>query len=388
MNDFYLIRKNLTRNKLRLSLNAFAIFIAFFLFGVLGAIKFAFNAGIDVSGADRLIVINKISFTQVMPYSYINKVRNTEGVKTVTWQNWFGGYYQDPRNQVFSFASDADSFFDVYDDLVVSPEHLSNWKQNRIGVLVGEQTMNTYGWQVGDRLPLQSTIFFQKATGTKAWEFEISGTFKGESDAVVTNYLVLHYDYFMEAQSWGGDYVGWIIVKTEDSSQNDIVMKAIDSQFENSAAETKTDTEAAFQKSFVEQIGDINFILNAVILAAFFTILLIVANSMLVSVRERTREIAVLKTLGFSATRVFKMVISESMLLAFLGGFFGLLLAVVMVQGASEVPEVSRLFPVLYVDGETVSSAVIYMALLGVAAGILPAYRALNLNTITALTKG
>ena len=387
MNDFYLVRKNLTRNKLRLVLNAFAIFIAFFLFGVLGAIKYAFEAGVEVSGADRLVVVNKISFTQVLPYSYINKTRAVENVKHVTWANWFGGYYEQPRQQAMSFAVDPESYFQVYDDLIADEAALSAWFNNRVGIMVGERLAATYGWKVGDRIPLSSNIFMQ-ANGSKAWEFEVSGIFKGNSEAIDTNYLLMHYKYFMDTQSWGGDYVGWLSVSTKDPEFNEQVIRDIDAQFENSGAETKTDTEAAFQKAFVEQLGDINFILNAVLLAAFFTILLIVGNSMLISVRERTRELAVLKTLGFSAPRVFKMVLSESLLLAFIGGLSGLFCAAVAVQGMAHVPELSRMLPILILTHETTIKALIFMACLGVAAGIIPAYRALKLNTIDALTRG
>ena len=386
MNDFYLVRKNLTRNKLRLILNTFAIFIAFFLFGVLGAIKYAFEAGVEVSGADRLVVINKISFTQVLPYAYINKIKSVENVKHVTWSNWFGGYYQTPRQQVFSFAADPDTYFNVYEDNIVDEKQLKNWKSNRVGVMVGDRLATTYGWKIGDRIPLNSSIFEQK-NGSKAWEFEVSGVFKGQSESVDTNYLLLHYDYFMEAQQWGGDYIGWLIVTTEDPEFNEQVMYAIDDMFANSSAETKTDTEAAFQKAFVEQIGDIGFILNSVILAAFFTILLIVGNSMLVSVRERTREIAVLKTLGFSAQRVFGIVLSESMLLAIFGGMLGLGLAYLVVGGMSHVPEIARMLPILILTNKTALFAALYMLILGFASGMLPAYRALKLNTIDGLTR-
>lgn len=387
MNDFYLVRKNLTRNKIRLILNTFAIFIAFFLFSVLGTIKYAFDAGIEVSGDDRLVVVNKISFTQPLPYAYINKIRSVEKVKRVTWANWFGGYYQDPKQQVFSFAVDQESYFDVYDDLVVSEETLQSWKKNRIGVLIGENLARNYDWKIGDRLPLNSNIFMQKS-GNKAWEFEISGFFKGESEAIDTSYLLIHYDYFIEAQSFGGDWIGWLVVQTDAPEFNDQVIKGIDLQFENSAAETKTDTEAAFQQAFIEQIGDISFILNSVVLAAFFTILLIVGNSMLISVRERTNELAVLKTLGFSAPRVFAMVLGESLLLALIGGALGVMFASVFIEGASKAPQITKMLPILILTGKTVAMAFLYMLCLGVLAGIIPAYRALKLNTIEALSRG
>lgn len=387
MSDFYLVRKNLTRRPLRSIFNAFAIFSAFFLFGLIGAIKYAFDAGIEVSGADRLMVVNKISFTQSLPYSYINKIRPIENIKHLTWMNWFGGYYQNPRQQAFSFAVDPKSYFQVYDDLVVSDTERENWYKNRAGILVGEALAKTYGWRVGDRVPLSSSIFMQDG-GSSVWDFEITGIFRGQSKSVDTNYLLMHYKYFMETQSWGGAYIGWLVVNTKDPKFNQQVINEIDQQFENSQAETKTDTEAAFQKAFVEQLGDIGFILNSVVLAAFFTILLIVGNSMLISVRERTKEIAVLRTLGFPGERIFGMILSESLFLSVTAGAIGLLVAFGATQLIASVPQIKKMLPMLIINLDTVGSAFLSMFALGLSAGILPAYRGLKLNTINALTRG
>lgn len=387
MNEFTLVRKNLTRNKLRLSLNIFAIMIAFFLFGSLGSIKNAFDAGVELSADDRLVTVNKISFTQTMPLAYVNKIRSVEGVQKVTWANWFGGYYQDPKKQAMTFIVDPESYLEVYSELVLPEEQRSAWINNRQSVIVGEAMARNLGWSVGDKVPLSSNIFSHKEGG-QTWDVVIEGIFKGDDAKIDTNYILMHHKYFFETQSYGGEWVGWLTLTTGNPEINETVSRAIDAQFENSAAETETSTEAAFNKAFIEQIGDIGLILTSVILAAFFTILLIVGNSMVLAIRERTNEIAVMKTLGFPAGNVFRMVLIESILLAVIGGLLGLGLAEFIVSGMKNVPQVASMFPNLVLDADTRLTALAYMVGLGVLTGFLPALRALRLNTIDALSRG
>ncbi|WP_185234318.1 ABC transporter permease [Teredinibacter franksiae] len=384
MNSVTLVRKNLTRNKLRLSLNCFAIFIAFLLFGSLGAIKNAFESGIEVAAADRLMVVNKINFTQTLPIAYVNKIRAVEGVKHATWANWFGGYYQEPANQLMTFAVDPASYFDVYDDLLLSEEALSNWQKDRQGILVGERIALARGWKVGDRIPVSSNIFSQQ-NGSSTWEFNISGIFKPENPQTDTSYTLIHYKYFMETQVWGGDWIGWVPLSTDDPMINEEVMNAIDNMFANSPAETETSTEAQFGKAFIEQIGDIGFIIMSVVMSAFFTILLIVGNSMWQSIRERTNEIAVLKTIGFTANKVFSMVLAESFLLATIGGLLGLLMAWVLVMGIA--PLTQSFLPALVLGKSVFLAGLVFIAILGFVTGIVPAWQAMKLNTIDALNR-
>ncbi|MBX2857398.1 MAG: FtsX-like permease family protein [Cellvibrionaceae bacterium] len=379
------IRKNLTRNKLRLCLNSFAIFIAFLLFGALGAIKNAFESGVEVAAADRLVVVNKISFTQPIPYAHINKIRSVEGVKHVTWANWFGGYYQDPRDQLITFAVDPETYFLVYDDIDVGPGELEAWQNDRQGIVIGEGIARAKGWQVGDRVPISSNIFSKKEDGSSTWEFNISGTFRPKNPQTGSNYALIHYKYFMETQIWGGDWVGYLPLTTKDPALNEPVIKAIDALFANSAAETKTSTEAQFNKAFLEQVGDIGFIIMSVVLSAFFTILLIVGNSMWQSIRERTNEIAVLKTLGFTAKKVFSLILAESFLLAFLGGLLGLLAAWALVRAIT--PLTQNFLPALVMGKGVFLGGLGFIVVLGFVTGIVPAWQAMKLNTIDALNR-
>ncbi|MDN3638353.1 FtsX-like permease family protein [Simiduia curdlanivorans] len=385
MNDFYLIIKNITRKKLRLTLTLFSIFIAFTIFGAITALKASLDSGIDMSADNRLVVVNKINFTVSIPYAYVNKIKAMEGVKDVTHANWFGGYYQEPATQIMSFAIDPESYFKVYEELIVEPAEFQTWLNNQSGMLVGERLAKVYGWKVGDRVPISSNIFSQK-TGGQTWEFTVDGIFRAEDLKVDTGYMVFHYKYFRETNSYGGDSVGWLTLTTTDARLNETVAKAVDDNFANSSAETKTSTEKAFNKAFLEQIGNIGLIIFGVVFMAFFTILIVVGNTMVLAIRERTNEIAVLKTLGFTSMRIFNMVLAESLLLAFIGGLLGLTAAHLIVQAMSA--QLAKFLPNIAVDQSVVIQALIYMALLGLITGIMPALNALRLNIVTAFNRG
>lgn len=385
MKDFYLIYKNLTRKKMRLFLTTFAIFIAFLIFGAIMSLRSALNAGVEMSADNRLVVVHKTSFTNPLPYAYVNKVKAIEGVKDVTHANWFGGYFKEPRNQVVSLAVDPQSYMTVYPELVVEPEQLSRWYKNQTGILVGERIAIANNWKVGDRIPLSSNIFSQK-TGGQTWEFEIDGIFKGNEEKIDTSYVLIHYKYFNETQSWGGDSIGWLILTTLDAGLNEQVAKVIDSEFANSNNETDTSTEQAFNKAFIDQIGNIGLIIFGVVFMAFFTILIVVGNTMVLAIRERTNEIAVLKTLGFASARIFKMVLVESCLLAFLGGLLGIGGAFIIIKGASE--QMARFLPNLVLGSDVLLQALAYMLVLGLITGIAPAISALRLNIVAAFSRG
>ncbi len=387
MSDFYLVLKNIGRNKLRLLLNTFAIIIAFLLFGVLGSINNAFNAGVELSADDRLVVINKINFTQPMPFSYVEKVRSVEGVRQITHANWFGAYVEGSKNFFAGFAVDPATYLDVYADWFALPDaERQAWQNNRQGMIVGEKLAQSFGWKVGDRVPISSNIF-SKADGSHVWDMEVVGIVAPRSSQADTNFLLFHYKYFIETQTFGSDWIGWIVITTDDPSLNDKVAAAIDGQFANSFYETETSSEAQFNKAFIEQIGSIGMIITSVVAAAFFTLLLIVGNSMALAIRERTKEIGVFKTLGFSARHVFRLVLWESLLLAAVGGLLGLLLAQFAIDGLSQVPAIKNMMPNLVLTANIFIQAVLYILALGLVTGIIPAYRAMQLNIVDALSR-
>ena len=383
MNDFVLIGKNLFRKKLRAVLMLASILIAFLIFGVLAGFERAFNSGEDVAAADRLMVVNKINFTQPLPIAYYNRVRSLEGVRQATHFNWFGGYYQEPKNFLIVMAVEPESYMQVYQDQIDIPTDAREaFMRERTGALVGETMLKKWGWKVGDRVPIMSNIFTQKS-GSRTWDFTIVGTFKGRQPSVDTNFMVFQYQYFNETQNLGRDVIGWLALNTSGAAANERVAKAIDEMFANSFHETSTDTEKAFNKAFAAQLGNIALIVALVVGAAFATILMIVGNTMAMAVRERTREIGVLKTLGFSGRRILRLVLGESVLLALLGGLPGIALA--WAFAAAMETSVGNFIPGFAVTPGIALTAVALMLGLGLATGLIPAINAMRLNIATAL---
>jgi putative ABC transport system permease protein len=383
MNDFVLIGKNLFRKKLRAALMIVSILIAFLIFGVLAGFQRAFNAGEDVAAADRLMVVNKINFTQPLPISYFNRVRGIDGVRQVTHFNWFGGYYQEPKNFLIVMAVEPETYMQVYDDQIDIPAQARQaFVRERTGALVGESMLKKWGWKVGDRVPIMSNIFTQR-NGSRTWDFTIVGTFTGRKPNIDTNFMVFQYQYFNETQNLGRDFIGWMALNTSSPAANERVAKAVDEMFANSFHETSTDTERAFNKAFAAQLGNIALIVALVVGAAFATILMIVGNTMVMAVRERTREIGVLKTLGFPGGRILRLVLGESVLLALLGGLPGIALAALF--AAAMETSVGNFVPGFAVTPGIALTAVALMIVFGLVTGLIPAINGSRLRIATAL---
>lgn len=379
----YLVWRNLVRKPLRLWLTLFAIVIAFLIWGVLGSFMANFGSAVDSSADNRMVTVNKVNFTQPLPSAYVNKIRALEGVETVSWQSWFGAYYREPSNVMVAMAIEPDTYLTIYGDMLrLPPEQREAFLKNRQGAIVGERLARRQGWKVGDRVPIQSNIY-SRADGSHTWEMDIAGIFTRKRPEDDTNSMYFHWKYLDEARSFGKDNVGMIVFRTKNPADNDRIADVIDAQFANSFYETQTDTAKAFNRAFVAQFGNIALIIKAVVSAAFFTILLIVANTMVLAIRERTTEIAVLKTLGFRSSRVFAMVLGESLLLACGGGLLGLGLAWVAIGLMKQ--SLSDVVPQLALGLPVVLQAIGFMVALGLVTGIVPAYAALRLNIITAL---
>ena len=382
MSYFLLLRKNLTRKPLRLFLTIISVFTAFLIFGVLKSFDSALNAGVELAGADRLVTMSKISLIQPLPYAHYTKIKATEGVENATFAVWFGGYYQDPQQLFAAFAVEPESYLDIYPELVLTEEERKNYLANRRGMVVGQALAAVYGWQVGDTVPIMSNIWSDQAGG-RTWEFTVEGIFTGEDKQTDTTYMMFHYDYLNEARAFAKDTIGWLVVKTVSPDVNTDVSQAIDSQFANSPAETKTDTEEAFGKAFLEQFGNIGLIITSVVGAAFFTILLIAGNTMILSVRERTNEIAVLKSLGFSNGRVVSLVVFEAMLLVLLGGLPALGFSWLLIEAAKAA--LSGGLSTLALTPEIILQAFSYMILLSLITGGFPAWNAMRIHVAAAL---
>jgi putative ABC transport system permease protein len=384
MNDGTLVRKNLFRKKLRTTLLIISIFIAFLLFGVLGSFNYAFNYAANPSGANRLMTINKINFTQTLPYAYLNRIRNVEGVEVASMMNWFGGYYQETKNQVQTFAVEPESFMDVYSaDVLMPAEQRAAFIQDRTGIIIGADTAERYGFKVGQRIPLHSDIYTNRTDGRQVWDFNIVGIWRAAKPESPSSGAYFNYEYLRESATFGNDTVGMIAMRTVSPEANDAIAKRIDAMFANSSAETKTQDELAFGRAFLAQLGDINFIITLVVSAAFAAILMVVGNTMWMAVRERTKEIGVMKTLGFSDGRIVRMVLGESLLLSVIGASLGLGVAALMLMAMNTALRdvVGGVTMSLWVAGIGVVIAIVF----GFVVGFAPAVNALNLKIVEAL---
>ena len=385
MKYFGLIWRNAWRKKIRTSLTILSVFVAFLLFALLSAVGYAFGGGANFADAERLIVINKITLINPLPIAYQNRIAAVPGVRSVTHNTWFGGYYQDERNQFAQFPVDPDEYLSVYSELVLPDEQFEAWRKNRTGAIVGQALADQYGWEVGDRIPIQATIW-TKADGGRTWEFDIEGIFTSETAAAgATAFMLFQYDYFDEARAFGNGTIGWYVLRVEPDSDPVQIADAIDQQFANSANETETSTEEAFAASFAKQYGDIGLIVRLILGAVFFTLLLVAGNTMSQSVRERISELAVLKTLGFTDVSVLVTVLAEAMLILAIGAILGLGLGWLAVEGlnaqyGTQVP--------LYLPPMAFVTAFAIMVVAGILSGIMPAFQAMRLTITDALARG
>jgi putative ABC transport system permease protein len=377
-----LLWSNLRRRRLRLFFTLASIVVAFLLFGLLEALRMAFTGNIDLAGKDRLITQNKLTIIQPMPVNYVARIEAVEGVRQAVGHIWFGGFYQDERNQIVSIVTHTDDFFDVYPEIVVSDEAKRAWPADRTGALVGRALATRFGWKVGDRIPLRSAFYFQN-NGSSTWDLNVSAIFDVPNGD--TNALYFQYDYLNEGRRDGAVGVNWIAMRVDDPAQSPAIARKIDTMFANSNAETKTSTEQAFAQGFANQMGNIAAIVAAVATAVFFTMLLVTANTMAQSVRERTSELAVMKTMGFSSARVTSLVLAEALLITILGGALGLLLASVVAKGASAALE--QFLPFFDVPPQTYLVGAGVMLALGLLSGALPAVQAFRLKIVDALRK-
>jgi putative ABC transport system permease protein len=379
MKYFHLLVASLFRRKIRTLLTTLSFLVALFLFGLLVVVHGAFNQGLDIAGADRLVIINKVSIIQPLPVSYQERLLRIPGVKEVTHQNWFGGVYQDERNFFPQMANDDETFRSVFNEFKISDDEWHNYMADREGAIVGQDLIRRYHWKIGDRIPLKGTIF------TGAWEFNIRGVYHGTREQDDNTQFWFHYKYLEERENayWKG-LVGWYTVKVNNPDDSVRIAKQIDEMFANSPWETKTDTEKSFAASWVKQAGNISFLMMSIGGVVFFTLLLVTGNTMAIAVRERMRELAVLKAVGFTDGFVLLLVLAESLLVAALGGALGVLLAKAFTLGGDPT---RGLLPFFYLPLPAMVVGLGLALAVGMAAGILPAISAMRLNVVTAMRK-
>ena len=376
-----LIWKNVWRRKFRTTFTLLSIFVAFLLFGILMTIRTAFSLGVDIAGLDRLILIHKVSLIMPLPRAYQAQLQQVPGVDVVTHQSWFNGIYQDPQNFFANIAVEPEPFLKIYPEFTLPPDQVKTWLADRQGAIVGKDLAERFGWKIGDRVPLTGTIYQPKPG--QAWEFNVSGIYDG-GDGVDKTQFFFRYDYLAENSQFGDGQVGWYVVKIADAARSVELSRTFDGMFANSSAETKTTTEKGFVESFASQIGDIGAIMIAISSTVLLMFGLVAASTMAQSIRERTSELAVLKTLGFSGGAILALVFAESLFIALVGGGLGLVVAWLFVQGGDPT---GGLLPIFVLPMRDILLGVALMVTMGVLAGVMPAVGAMRLRITDALRR-
>lgn len=383
MTEGTLIRANLWRNAVRSTLLLACIFIAFLIFGMLVGASQGLRS--RVSGAQQanfLVVSDRTSSSSPQPYAHFERVKRIEGVVDAAFIKWFGGYYGDQRNTWVTFGVDAVAHRRMLGDRFGMPDE--QWRafmDDRTGIVISEPVARANNVHIGQRIPLHSNIFTNKTTGDSVWTFTVRGTYVG-----TTGYgdALFHYDYFRETATFSANTVDSIMAETRSADENAAVARRIDAAFANSANETKTQDERSYNLAYLAQFGDLTRLITVVVVGAFLSILLIVGNTMVMAVRERTKEIGVLKTLGFTSGRVMRMVLAESLLLSLIGASAGLAMAALALLAIN--PYLGSIGP-LYLPPLTALAGAGIAFTFGLATGIIPAVGAFNLKIVHALAR-
>ena len=387
MKFFPIVWRNLLRRKFRTIFTIGAVFFAFMLFGVLMAIKSAFGMNLQLAGQERLMTIDKVSIINPLPASYEDRIRQVKGVTDITHANWFGGYYQEVRNQFATFATDPESWLRVYSKEYELPDDQKKaFIADRTGAVVGVDTAKKYGWKVGQKIPINGTIYRRPDGGP--WEFTIDGIYDSRIKGADKTQLLFNYLYLRETipeQSGFRDKYNWYVLTVDNPDRSADIANAIDAMFANSPNETKTNTEKAFVSDWAKQIGDIGQIMMWIVAMAMFTILLVTGNTMAQAIRERTNELAVLKTLGFPDGRILRMVLAESLLIGLAGGGTGLVISYILITRVGD--PTGGLLPAFYFPTSSVMLGVVLVLALGLASGLLPAWQAGRLRIVDALRR-
>lgn len=378
-----IVLSNFKRHKLRTALTILSIAVAFILFSYLAAIRKAFQMGVDVAGADRLVVRHKVSIIQLLPISYEQQIEQIAGVADATPSTWFGGVYKDPKNFFPRYPVKPEEYLRMFPEFVLRPAEREAFLRTRTGAVVGRGTADRFGWKVGDRIPIQASIWRSKTDGN-LWTFDLVGIYDGAQKETDTTQFLFRYDYFDENRTFGHGMVGWYHVRVKDPRQSAAIAKAIDEHFANSPTETKTETEGAFVKAFADQMGNIGAIVRAILSAVFFTILLVAGNTMAQAVRERVSELGVMKAIGFTDSQVLMLVLAESCLIALTGGCIGLALGWLATSAGDPT---KGALPNFFFPPTDLLTGIALVILLGIVTGALPAIQAMRLNPVEALRR-
>lgn len=326
MNMWQLIWRNSFRNKMRFALTCLSIVVAFFLFTALAGVNYALTANVSSVNQYRLITSHKISITRSLPVNYQQKIATITGVKQVSYASWFGGFFQNEKNQLAVTAVEHNSYFDLFNEYQIPNQQLAQWKNTRTGLIIGTEIAKKYGWKIGDNVPLSSSIWMNKS-GSFSWQFVVSGIYQNSKQSGDNNKVFFQHAYFDKGRAYGKNSVSWLSAEVIAHAKVTQVSKAVDALFTHSNSPTRTTTEQVFVKEQAQQFVDMAMVINIVVIAVFFTLLLIVCNTMTQINRERLNESAMMKALGFSSSSIINAIYIESLLLLGLGATLGTLLA-------------------------------------------------------------
>jgi putative ABC transport system permease protein len=378
-----LILSNFKRHKLRTVLTLLSIMVAFILFAYLAAMRGAFQMGVSVAGANRLVVRHRVTLIQPLPQSYEARIERIPGVDDAIQQAWFGGLYDKKATQWAQIAVNANEFFAMYPEFILPPDQKEAFLKTRTAAIVGRKTAEKYGWKVGQKVVLSAT-FMRPKTGGDNWTFDLVGIYDGAQPETDTTTFYFRHDYMDENRAFGKGLTGWYAIRVHDPKNAEAIARKIDEEFANSPTETKTETEKAFIRGFAEQMGNIGAIVIAILGAVFFTILLVAGNTMAQAVRERTGELGVMKAIGFSDGQVLTFVLTESLLIACVGGAIGLGLGILFVSSGDPTGGALPVF-LFPLPQRLIGVAIILV--LGIVTGLFPALQAMRLNAVDALRR-
>ena len=381
MTESRIIYESLRQQKGRTLLLLLTIAIAFLVYGVLGALRYSFNSGADEVAQGRLIVTNQQGLMEPLPMAYRARIRSVPGVGAVGHATWFGAYFQTQKQMLMAFAVDPATWLAQHPDMELSPEAARSFLDARDGMLVAEQLARRYNWTVGSVVPLKS-ILFAPANGERFWSFRVSGLFRSTESGGGRNYIIMHYDYLNENRNVWRNTVGTFMVTPKQGTRIEDLAAAIDAQFATSRTRTASATDRAFHAEFFAQFGNVAMFIRAIVLVSFVSMIFVVASTLTVTIRQRTRDIGVLKTLGFSDPRILRLVYAETLALMFAGGAVGLIIAATAIAVlAARLP---TFVPDIGLPGRVIAEAAAIMLAIGLVAGSLPALLALRMRPIAA----
>ena len=383
MNRFTLIWRNLWRKPIRTVFTMLAVLVVFFLFTLLEGLRIAFSmSDVGVEAQERLLTSHKVSLIMFLPIAYESRIARLPGIETVSHGTWFGARYQD-NPEFAQYPVEAEDYLALNPEIKLAEEQKQAWLRNRMGAIVGRPVANQHGWQLGDRVPLRSSIWTRN-DGSNVWEFDIEGIFDDTEAGMNAGVVLFHYDYFDEARAWGKGEVGWFVSKGDGTVPLDELVTSIDAEFLNSPAETKTNTEAAFAQAYAKQFGNVGLIVTLILAAVVFMILLVTGHTMAQSVRERIHEMGVLKTLGFTSGSLFRLTILEGLLLVLPVGALAMSLGWIALKIVEGI--MSAVLPAgLHIGAFSITLGLALMLAISLGSVLPPVIRALRLDIVALL---